>query len=98
MIHSFKNEGTRDVALGVESRAARKVLPPSLCEKALEKLSMIARSVDVLDLQTPPSNNLEALKGDRLGQFSIRINQKYRICFEWSEGAYLVEICNYHRG
>lgn len=103
MIHSFRNEGTRDVALGVASKLARKTLPPSRWENALRKLSMIARALDVLDLRYPPSNHLEALQGDRQGQFSVRIDRTYRICFEWADegsgaGAYLVEICNYHRG
>jgi toxin HigB-1 len=53
--------------------------------------------VSLEDLRVPPGNQLEALKGDRTGQFSIRINQQYRICFVWmSEGAAAVEIVDYH--
>jgi len=51
------------------------------------------------DLRVPPGNRLEALKGDRSGQFSIRINDQWRVCFEWREGdVYEVEIVDYHRG
>jgi proteic killer suppression protein len=58
---------------------------------------MISRAVDLEDLKIPPANRLEALKGDRRGQFSIRINQQWRICFRWKDGdAHDVEITDYH--
>ena len=64
---------------------------------ALRKLVMIAAASKLSDLRVPPGNRLEALKGDRAGQYSIRINDQYRICFVWKEGdAHNVEICDYH--
>jgi proteic killer suppression protein len=58
---------------------------------------MINNSIDLNDLRLPPGNRLEKLKGDREGQYSIRINNQWRICFEWSDGdAYNVEITDYH--
>jgi proteic killer suppression protein len=64
---------------------------------ALRKLAMIEAAARLDDLRVPPGNRLEALKGDRAGQFSIRINDQYRICFRWEEGeAHDVEICDYH--
>jgi proteic killer suppression protein len=57
----------------------------------------VANAVDLKDLRSPPGNHLEALKGDRAGQYSIRINDQWRICFRWSEaGAEDVEIADYH--
>ena len=64
---------------------------------ALRKLDMLDAAVDVLTLRIPPSNHLEALHGDREGQFSIRINLQWRICFTWRDGeAHDVEIVDYH--
>jgi toxin HigB-1 len=61
------------------------------------KLDQINRAVGLKDLSVPPGNRLEMLKGDRKGQTSIRINQRYRICFRWKNGdAYEVEIADYH--
>ena len=58
---------------------------------------MLNNAKDINDLRTPPGNRLEALSGDRRGQYSIRINAQWRICFVWSEGsAYQVEILDYH--
>ena len=60
---------------------------------------MLHRSQTLADLRVPPSNRLEALKGDRRGQYSIRINVQWRICFRWDDGdAFDVEIVDYHRG
>ena len=60
---------------------------------------MLNNAQNVGDLRVPPGNHLERLKGDRAGQFSIRINQRWRICFEWREDdAHEVEIVDYHRG
>ncbi len=63
---------------------------------ALRKLKQLdlARSID--DMRAPPGNRLEALKGDRAGQWSVRINDQYRLCFRWSDGAQGVEIVDYH--
>ena len=72
-------------------------LPPQIERVALRKLTQIDRSRDVRDLRIPPGNRLEALKGDRAGQMSIRINDQWRICFEWQDGnADNVEIVDYH--
>lgn len=66
-------------------------------QRALNKLAMISRAADLNDLKIPPANRLEALKGDRSEQFSIRINQQWRICFLWEDGdAHYVEITDYH--
>jgi proteic killer suppression protein len=64
---------------------------------AFRKLRMLQNSKTINDLRAPPANRLEKLKGDREGQHSIRINDRYRICFEWKDGdAYQVEIVDYH--
>jgi proteic killer suppression protein len=98
MIRQFANAGTEDIFNGNNSRHARHVCPRGLWRVAARKLDQLD-SVDSLDdLKVPPGNRLEALSGDRKGQFSIRINEKYRICFKWeSEGPTDVEILDYHR-
>jgi proteic killer suppression protein len=64
---------------------------------ALRKLVLLHGSTDINDLKAPPGNRLESLKGNRKGQYSIRINEKYRICFKWNNGNALdVEIVDYH--
>ncbi|MFO7766128.1 MAG: type II toxin-antitoxin system RelE/ParE family toxin [Pelovirga sp.] len=64
---------------------------------ARRKLLMLHRAKELVDLRVPPGNRLEALKGDRLGQYSIRINAQWRICFTWSDGDVTdVEIVDYH--
>ena len=66
--------------------------------RAHKKLVMLDASSDLRDLRLPPSNRLEKLLGNRVGQFSIRINNQYRVCFQWRDGdAYQVEIVDYHR-
>jgi len=70
---------------------------PVLAKKALKGLRSIESSVVLDDLKIPPGNKLEALKGDRKGQHSIRVNDQWRICFLWDDGnAYNVEFCDYH--
>ncbi|EIM65089.1 type II toxin-antitoxin system RelE/ParE family toxin [Desulfobacter postgatei] len=97
MIRSFKNKGSEDIFDGISSKAARKICPQSIWPSATRKLDQINRVQDVTELQIPPGNRLEQLKGDRENQFSIRINQQYRVCFIWEEGhAYDVEITDYH--
>ena len=97
MIQSFKNQGTEDIFDGVASRVARKCCPQAIWPVAQRKLDQINRVGDVQDLKVPPGNRLERLKGNRETQYSIRINQQYRICFQWEEGhAYEVEITDYH--
>lgn len=97
MIQSFKNSGTEDVFDGLASRAARKCCPQAILAVARRKLDQINRVREVGELRVPPGNRLERLKGNRSNQYSIRINQQYRICFSWEEGhAYEVEITDYH--
>ncbi len=97
MIQGFRNAGTEDVFDGIASRAARKCCPQGIWAVARRKLDQVNRVREVAELKVPPGNRLERLKGDRSNQFSIRINQQYRICFVWEEGhAYEVEITDYH--
>ena len=93
----FADRGTEDIYDGVNSDRARKSLPVSLHEKARSKLSILAFAESTDDLRAPPGNHLEKLRGDRAGQHSIRINDRYRICFRWGvDGATEVEIVDYH--
>lgn len=63
----------------------------------MRKLAMLNRAANLNDLRVPPGNRLEALKGDRIGQYSIRINDQFRVCFVWAaDGPYEVEIVDYH--
>lgn len=97
MIRSFADRGTEDVFDGADSRAARKACPSALWLVARRKLTQINRVKDVRELAVPPGNRLERLRGDRLGQWSIRVNDQYRICFRWENGhADEVEITDYH--
>jgi proteic killer suppression protein len=97
VIHSFKTQGTEDLFNGVRSKAARKTCPESIWSVAARKLSAIDYAAQLSDLAWPLGNGLEALKGDRKGQHSIRINQQYRVCFIWTgDGATDVEITDYH--
>lgn len=97
MIRSFKDEATEDIFNGVNSKAARKAYPQPLWKIAVRKLDQIDSAEILDDLRIPPGNRLEALKGDREGQNSIRINERYRICFVWTEaGPEEVEIVDYH--
>lgn len=97
MIVSFGNDGTRDVYNGVNSAPARRTCPVQIVKAARRKLDMIVQAVALKDLNAPPANHLEKLKGGRAGHYSIRINDQYRICFTWTEaGAKDVEIVDYH--
>ena len=97
MIKSFKNLGTENIFDGSATKAARKCCPQSIWAVAQRKMDQINRVIDITELQVPPGNRLEQLRGDRENQFSIRINQQYRVCFIWKEGhAYEVEITDYH--
>ena len=72
-------------------------LPRSIQQRALNKMALLNRAARLNDLQVPPGNRLEALRGRRQGQYSIRINDQWRLCFRWEAGdAYDVEICDYH--
>jgi toxin HigB-1 len=97
MIQSFKNAGTEDIFNGRRTQAARRTCPQSLWKIAIRKLDQLDSVTALPELQIPPGNRLEALKGDRQGQQSIRINDQYRICFRWTEpGPAEVEIVDYH--
>ncbi|UCD25224.1 MAG: type II toxin-antitoxin system RelE/ParE family toxin [Gemmatimonadota bacterium] len=97
MIRSFADRGTEDVYYGRRSKLARKVCPERLHRLAGRKLDLLDSVVELDELRVPPGNKLETLKGDRAGQYSIRINQQYRICFTWSDaGPADVEIADYH--
>lgn len=96
MIVSFRNKGTEDIFDGRRSKAARKTLPVQLHEKAGGVLDRLNSAVSLRSLSLP-GLRLEKLKGHRVGQHSIRINDQYRICFRWTEaGAEDVEIVDYH--
>jgi toxin HigB-1 len=93
MIKSFNCKETQKI---FELEGSRK-LPAGIQKVALRKLEMLAYANDINDLKIPPANRLEALKGNRKGQHSIRINKQWRICFLWRAGsAYHVEIVDYH--
>lgn len=93
MIRSFKCKETERIFNGRFS----KKLPQNCQRLAARKLTMLHFAVSLTDLRIPPANHLEALDGDRAGQHSIRINQQWRICFEWrTDGAHAVEIVDYH--
>lgn len=97
MIVSFKDKGTRDVFEANDTRDARKTCPPTHWPVAVRKLQLIDRALELRHLTTPGGNQLERLVGNRAGQYSIRINLQYRICFWWTdEGATAVEIVDYH--
>ncbi|REJ82806.1 MAG: plasmid maintenance system killer protein [Acidobacteria bacterium] len=97
MIASFADPGTEDVFDGRDSKAARRCCPRQLWTIARRKLDQINRVTQLGDLAIPPGNRLEALRGTRRGQHSIRINQQFRICFTWEEDrAFEVEIVDYH--
>jgi len=93
MIKSFKDKETEKIFLRTFSRK----LPHNIQRAAFRKLRMLNRAVTLNDLRNPPANRLEQLHGDRQGQYSIRINDQWRVCFEWSEGnSSEVEIVDYH--
>jgi proteic killer suppression protein len=87
----------RDIFDGADTSAARKICPRFLWEIARWKLDQINQSRDLRDMAAPPGNRLKALRGDRSGQHSVRINDQFRICFRWQNGdADDVEITDYH--
>lgn len=97
MIQSFFDQGTEDVFNGKDTKAARKTLPRDVLTIGRRKLDQLNQAARLDDLRAPPGNRLEALKGDRKGQHSIRINDRFRICFVWTEGGPdQVEITDYH--
>lgn len=97
MIQSFKDTGTQDIFNGENTKDARKSCPISLWKVAARKLDQLDSVTNLQELKIPPENQLEPLLGDRQGQHSIRINEKYRVCFIWTDlGPDQAEIVDYH--
>jgi proteic killer suppression protein len=93
MIQSFRCAETEKIFNGERSRH----FPANIQSVMHRKLLMLDAAAELVDLRVPPGNRLEALKGDRKGQFSIRVNDQWRVCFRWTEaGASEVEIVDYH--
>jgi len=93
VIKSFRDKETEKVY----SRERSAKLPGDIQQIALRKLRMINNAQNIHDLRIPPANRLEKLGGDRTGQYSIRINDQWRVCFMWKDNnAYNVEITDYH--
>jgi proteic killer suppression protein len=97
-IRSFADQSTEDINYGRRTKSSLRRLPPKLHDKARVKLARLHAADTLRDLASLPGNRLEKLTGDRAGQYSVRINDQYRICFLWSlQGADRVEIVDYHR-
>ncbi len=93
VIRSFRNNQTAAIFRG----KVPKGFPPDAARTARRKLGMLDAALRLDDLRVPPGNRLEALSGDRAGQHSIRINDQWRVCFAWRDGApHEVEIVDYH--
>jgi proteic killer suppression protein len=93
MIRSFRDKQTEAIFRGEFVKG----MDGQIQQRAREKLKYLDAAGDLRDLMIPPSNRLEALKGDRKGQYSIRVNQQWRICFRWDNGdASDVELTDYH--
>jgi len=93
MVRTYRDRDTERLA----SRQRVKKWSPELSKAALRKLRMLDAAEELTDLRVPPGNRLERLKGDRVGRYSIRINEQWRICFRFEGGnAYDVEIVEYH--
>jgi proteic killer suppression protein len=91
MIKSFANKETEKLYLGKKTKLDSRII-----NRAIIKLDQLHSADSINDLRIPLSNRLEVLRGDRNGQHSIRVNQQWRICFIWNNGAEQVEIINYH--
>lgn len=97
MIRSFVDGSTEDVFNGISSKRARAACPSEIWPAARRKLDQLNRVRRLHELRVPPGNRLEQLRGKRKGQYSIRINDQFRICFRWEDGyADQVEITDYH--
>jgi len=96
-ILNFKTKGTEDINYGRVTKEALRKLPKEIHHKAQIKLARLGAATSMQDLQEIKGNHLEKLKGERQNQYSIRINDQYRICFKWEkENAVDVEILDYH--
>ena len=92
MIRSFGDKHTQEIFQGQRVRKYQQI-----AQVALRRLVQIDSAEELRDLASPPANRLELLRGDRAGQYSVRINDQYRVCFRWKSGhAYEVEITDYH--
>jgi proteic killer suppression protein len=97
VIASFRDKGTEDLFDGRDTKQARKAGPSDLVRVARRKLDQLNQAALLADLRAPPRNSLEKLRGERAGQYSIRINDQWRVCFRWADsGAEDVEIVDYH--
>lgn len=97
MIRSFRDAATAELFNRQRTKGARRACPEQLWRVAQRKLDQLNAALSLESLRIPPGNALEALKGDRRGQHSIRINQQYRVCFVWTpEGVADVEVVDYH--
>jgi proteic killer suppression protein len=97
VIRSFRDQATEDLFNGRNTKAARQLLARSLWKVATRRLDALDQAETLDDLRVPPGNRLEALRRDRQGPHSIRINDQYRICFRWTEsGPVDVEVVDYH--
>ncbi len=97
MIVSFKDKATEDIFNGISSRIARKACPQAIWKIVARKLDQLDSVESLNELKIPPGNRLEPLSGKRKGQYSIRINDQFRICFQWDDsGPNEVEITDYH--
>jgi proteic killer suppression protein len=97
VIRSFTDGATEDIFNGIDSRRARRACPKELWSVARRKLTQLNRVRSFGELSIPPGNRLQRRGGDRAGQYSIRINDQYRVCFRWEERyADDVEITDYH--
>ena len=97
MIVSFANAGTEDIFDRRDTKTARRTCPPAIWPVARRRLDQINAAVSLPSLRIPPGNRLEALRADRAGQHSVRINDQYRVCFVWTaQGPAEVVIADYH--
>lgn len=97
MIKTFKNKATEDIYNGKATKIAMRACPKKIWRITTRKLDQLDSILSLDELLVPPGNRLETLTGQRKGQFSIRINDQFRICFKWSEtGPEVVEITDYH--
>jgi proteic killer suppression protein len=97
VIRSFHDQATEDLFDGRNTKAARKRLPRTLWQVVARKLDALDQAEILDDLRVPPGNRLEGLRGGRSAQHGIRINDQYRICFQWTEsGPVDVEVVDYH--
>jgi len=93
VVKTFKDDETQKIYQRQRSRK----LPDDIQQLALRKLRMLNNAISINDLRVPPANRLEKLSGNRAGQWSIRINDQWRVCFRWEgSDAYDVEITDYH--